>query len=197
MTPDRNRPGARRHRAGVRPRRALRGRRENIGCRAATNRNRSRAPATRPKAIGGGLSKSWSPEKTLQPDILSHHRACDIQPERCAPCSEQGRFRPGEISGVGAGAGSAGLLRPTGLIGDFSDRRKCRGDAVIDLSGLGRGKAEGSAGGDGFGRGRHGQAGLLIEVTNTIRSIASFSLSLGDCYDNRHDNRGKASARSL
>ena len=30
------------------------------------------------------------------------------------------------------------------------------------------------------------------EFTNTIRSIASFSLSLGDC----DDNRGKASARS-
>ena len=31
------------------------------------------------------------------------------------------------------------------------------------------------------------------DVTNTIRSIASFSLFLGDCYD----KRGKASARSL
>ena len=35
------------------------------------------------------------------------------------------------------------------------------------------------------------------ELTNTIRCIASFSLSLGDCYNNRHDNRGKALARSL
>jgi nucleoside-diphosphate-sugar epimerase len=42
-----------------------------------------------------------------------------------------------------------------------------------------------------------------IDVTKTIRNIASFSLSLGDCYDachddcydKRRDKRGKASAR--